>query len=109
MIIDVFTNYVQAASVSGYSQPFSIGENNTVATAATLIVGTTVPSSITIEGSNDLNNWEPSLASLATLSAAPSFKGEKLTSTFAHQYLRVKVTTGAGAIVLNLTLNLTRT
>jgi hypothetical protein len=81
-----------------------MGDNNSLTVTATMVVGGSAPT-LTIEGSNNLAIWSStdinSGTVTLTLAAAPSFAAGAFKS-IGYKYVRVKMTGGSAAVIINV-------
>jgi hypothetical protein len=105
---ELFNNLVIAASSTAYSQAVDLAGNTNVAVGLTVVVGGTVIASATLEQSTDLSNWSTlSTTWSPAIAVAPSFTLGVVSGTslpVGARYVRLKITTGAGAVCVNASL-----
>lgn len=93
MRYDLLHNYVQAAGLTRYSEPFPMNGGNAVSVQLLALAG--VLSSVTVQQSDDLDNW----TSVGTVSVPTTDPGAAMKAVLGigGQYCRLKIVTGASA------------
>lgn len=111
MYLELFSNLTVAANTTVYSQPFEIGDDNALYAQVYVSAGTGTIT-VTLEASNDMQNWATAQYSSGTISAGgtpPEVKGSNYTA-LAARYLRFKIVEGTttNSITIGLSVNSAR-
>lgn len=86
----VFYNHTQAATSLDYSEPFEMGDANTVSVQIVSVAGVIATGSIKLSLSDDLENWVIDSTSVSLPTAAPGVSLSPVSSVVAR-FARLRV------------------
>lgn len=102
MFVQLADHLVVVNGVDQVSQPFEMGDMNTVRGQITVIGNTATSLTVNIQGSNDLQNWNDSTADTGfVFGTAPTAN-----RAISYTYARMKfIVVGTGTILVNANAN----
>lgn len=108
MYQEIFRNLVVTFGEFHASPPIPLGDGNYARIQAVVFSTSSNNVSIFIDGSNDLENWDLGLGSVASI-AGPLYRTFTSTTVISHQYVRIRaVQNTGGTSILSAGINICR-
>ena len=99
---DLLINYVQAASLTRFSEPFPMNGGNTASVQLVGLVGSLT--SVDVQESHDLENWTTLTPTVTVWGSAPAAQIRAIFGIGA-EYCRLKIVSGVSRACFNAHVN----